>query len=42
MPRVGFEPKITVLEWAKTFHALDLVATAQPLWSAEYIIEGIS
>jgi hypothetical protein len=27
MPRVGFEPTIPVFEWAKTVHALDLVAT---------------
>jgi hypothetical protein len=27
MPRVGFEPTISAFEWAKTFHALDRVAT---------------
>jgi hypothetical protein len=27
MPRVGFEPTITVFERAKTVHALDHVAT---------------
>jgi hypothetical protein len=27
MPRVGFEPTTPVLERAKTFHALDCVAT---------------
>jgi hypothetical protein len=27
MPQVGFEPMITVVEWAKTVHALDRVAT---------------
>jgi hypothetical protein len=27
MPWVGFEPTIPVLEWAKTFHASDGVAT---------------
>jgi hypothetical protein len=27
MPRVGFEPTITVFERAKTFHALDGAAT---------------
>jgi hypothetical protein len=27
MPRVRFEPTIPVVEWPKTFHALDLVAT---------------
>jgi hypothetical protein len=26
MPRVGFEPMISVFEWAKTFHALDRAA----------------
>jgi hypothetical protein len=33
MPRVGFEPTVTVFERAKTFHVLDRVATAtgQPL-----------
>jgi hypothetical protein len=28
MPRVDFEPKISVFERAKTFHALDRAATA--------------
>jgi hypothetical protein len=42
MPLVDFEPKITVLKGAKTFHALDLVATAWPPWSSEYTMEGIS
>jgi hypothetical protein len=27
MPRVGFEPKISAFERAKTFHALDHAAT---------------
>jgi hypothetical protein len=27
MPCVGFKPTIPVFEWAKTFHALDGVAT---------------
>jgi hypothetical protein len=27
MPQVGFKPTIPVLEWAKTFHALDDAAT---------------
>jgi hypothetical protein len=27
MPPVGLEPMIPVFEWAKTFHALDHVAT---------------
>jgi hypothetical protein len=27
MSRVGFEPTIPVLEWAKTVHALDSAAT---------------
>jgi hypothetical protein len=27
MPRMGFEPTIPVLEWAKRFHALDRAAT---------------
>jgi hypothetical protein len=27
MPRVGFEPKIPMFEWAKTAHALDRAAT---------------
>jgi hypothetical protein len=26
MPRVGFEPTMPVLSWAKTFHALDRAA----------------
>jgi hypothetical protein len=27
MPQVGFEPMITVFEWAKMVHALDQAAT---------------
>jgi hypothetical protein len=28
MPRVGIEPTIPVLEWEKTFHALDRTVIA--------------
>jgi hypothetical protein len=28
MPEVGFEPTISVPEWAKTFRAIDRVTTA--------------
>jgi hypothetical protein len=27
MPRMGFEPTMLVLEWAKTFHGSDRAAT---------------
>jgi hypothetical protein len=27
MPRVGFQPRVPVFEWVKTFHALDSAAT---------------
>jgi hypothetical protein len=53
MPRVGFEPTIPVLEWAKTVHALDSAATVIGLllytyiyfftvsWSSDLIIQAL-
>jgi hypothetical protein len=32
MPRVGFEPRIPVLEWTKTVHALDRASTVIDKW----------
>jgi hypothetical protein len=38
MPRVGFEPKIPLLEQAKTFHAFDRAVTVIGAHDYTYII----